>query len=126
MVDIVAFGLILGSPFVGFLPGPGGLPVLLAGLGMLASNHHWARRLLAELEKNRQRYSNKFFTNPRVMLATDVIGIAIILPAAFLVFSAENFFLRGLGIGTISTVILVLLTNRNRLDRLKAKVNRKR
>jgi hypothetical protein len=36
--------LIVGSPLVGILPGPGGIFVFAAGAALLIRNSHWAKR----------------------------------------------------------------------------------
>jgi hypothetical protein len=45
-VGILGGLLILTSGLIGWLPGPGGIPLFLLGLAVLASEFHWARRLL--------------------------------------------------------------------------------
>ena len=46
LVGVVGGFLILLGAATGWLPGPGGIPLVLAGLGVLASEFEWARRLL--------------------------------------------------------------------------------
>lgn len=50
-IDIAGFGLILLGLLTGWLPGPGGIPLILAGLGLLALNYTWAENLLKDLKK---------------------------------------------------------------------------
>ena len=38
--------LIIAAPLTGWLPGPGGIPLFIAGLAVLASEFEWAQRLL--------------------------------------------------------------------------------
>jgi len=45
VTDFAGYFLIILSPFVGILPGPGGIALFLAGLGLLSLNNHWARNL---------------------------------------------------------------------------------
>jgi hypothetical protein len=45
-VGIVGGLLIIAAPLTGWLPGPGGIPLLIAGLAVLASEFEWAQRLL--------------------------------------------------------------------------------
>ncbi|MEQ7872522.1 hypothetical protein ABDK56_00735 [Sphingomonas sp. ASV193] len=48
MVRTCLFGLgvmlMLGSPLVGVIPGPGGVFVFAAGLALALQNSHWAKR----------------------------------------------------------------------------------
>src|SRR3954452_3308903 len=38
--------LIIAAPLTGWLPGPGGIPLFIAGLAVLASEFEWGQRLL--------------------------------------------------------------------------------
>ena len=51
-VDVLGILLIIAAGLFGWLPGPGGIPLLLAGLSLLATNHEWARKLLHSLKEN--------------------------------------------------------------------------
>jgi hypothetical protein len=48
------FILVVAAPLVGLLPGPGGILVAAAGLGILATEFIWARRLLHKLKEGGQ------------------------------------------------------------------------
>ena len=50
---VSGWALIVASPFVGILPGPGGIPVFLAGLVIVLRNSHGAHRLFAVLQRHR-------------------------------------------------------------------------
>jgi hypothetical protein len=45
-VGIVGGLLLILAPLTGWLPGPGGIPLFIAGLAVLASEFEWAQRLL--------------------------------------------------------------------------------
>ncbi len=45
-VGIVGGILVIAAPLTGWLPGPGGIPLFIAGLAVLASEFEWAQRLL--------------------------------------------------------------------------------
>jgi uncharacterized membrane protein YbaN (DUF454 family) len=45
-VAVVGVTMMTLSVLLGWLPGPGGLPLFLLGLAVLASEFHWARRML--------------------------------------------------------------------------------
>lgn len=55
-VGFLGLLLILSSGLVGWLPGPGGIPLLLAGLGVWSSEFAWARRLTRWLFAQGRRY----------------------------------------------------------------------
>ena len=44
-VLVVGLGLVIISPFTGVLPGPGGIPIFLVGIAVLATEYEWAERI---------------------------------------------------------------------------------
>lgn len=50
--DIAGFGLIILGLAIGWLPGPGGIPLILAGLGILSVHNSWAKSILDYSKKN--------------------------------------------------------------------------
>lgn len=119
-IDVAGVGLIIASPFLGLFPGPGGVPIFFAGLGLLASNHTWARNILKDLEKHREGLAKRVFANKKVSLAADIIGTFILCGALYVLFTTDSFLYRGFSIGTISTTLLVLLSNQSRIERIIA------
>jgi hypothetical protein len=49
-VGVVGGLLIVAAPLTGWLPGPGGIPLFIAGLAVLASEFEWAQRLLLKVK----------------------------------------------------------------------------
>jgi uncharacterized protein (TIGR02611 family) len=49
-VGVVGGILIIAAPLTGWLPGPGGIPLFIAGLAILASEFEWAQRLLYKVK----------------------------------------------------------------------------
>jgi len=45
LVDTAGYLLIVASALTGWLPGPGGLPLLIGGLGLISINNKWAMDL---------------------------------------------------------------------------------
>lgn len=56
LTDTAGYLLIVAGIALGWLPGPGGLPLVLAGLGLLSINNDWARRLRDYIVKNGGEY----------------------------------------------------------------------
>lgn len=44
LVLVVGMTLVIVSPFTGVLPGPGGIPIFLIGVAILATEFEWAER----------------------------------------------------------------------------------
>lgn len=57
-VGIVGGLLIILAPLTGWLPGPGGIPLFIAGLAVLASEFEWAQRLLQWVKERVRRLTN--------------------------------------------------------------------
>ena len=55
---ISGFGLVIGGVFLLVLPGPGILTII-AGLVLLSSEFHWARRLLAWVKARFGQYAER-------------------------------------------------------------------
>ncbi|GAA1649486.1 hypothetical protein GCM10009744_46210 [Kribbella alba] len=49
-VGVLGCLLIIAAPLTGWLPGPGGIPLFIAGLAVLASEFEWAQRLLQRVK----------------------------------------------------------------------------
>lgn len=45
IVLVIGLLIVIASPFTGVLPGPGGIPVFLIGVAILATEFEWARRI---------------------------------------------------------------------------------
>lgn len=43
--------LVILSPFVGIIPGPGGIPVFAAGLALMLRNSAWAKRRFVRIKR---------------------------------------------------------------------------
>ena len=56
-VAVVGGFLVLAGLATGWLPGPGGIPLVLTGLAVLASEFRWARRLLARARVHAQTFT---------------------------------------------------------------------
>lgn len=119
-IDIAGGILIIISPITGVLPGPGGIPIFLAGLGLLATNHEWARRVIETAATSWQQSTAKIFqANPLLSRAIDALFTLVIVAAVTLNIVHDNPIVRIVCFGFISFSLLVLLSNQNRITRLK-------
>lgn len=61
--DAAGIACLMLVPFLGPLPGPGGIPLILAGFGLLAANHDWADDAIHYVKKNSENLLKTFFPN---------------------------------------------------------------
>ncbi len=54
LIDTLAILLLLTALAIGWLPATPGIPLALAGLGLLAINHEWANRILLRIKSEAQ------------------------------------------------------------------------
>jgi glucose uptake protein GlcU len=76
---IVGLVLIILSPFLGAIPGPGGFIVFFAGLSILAIHNKWAADLLAWAKDNATNLLDIVFReNKKIQLLNDCIGVLLV------------------------------------------------
>ena len=57
LMMLCGWALVISSPLVSWLPGPGGLLFFILGLGLILKNSHWARKQFARHSKKHPEYS---------------------------------------------------------------------
>ena len=126
LLDIAGFGLMILAPFLGWLPGPGGIPLFLAGLGLVSINHKWARDLIKDFDVRRVEFTDKFLMAGWVFsLFVDLVCISIILVVGYVAFTADALIVRAVAVGMTSFALIIILSNQKRLDRIVAKMKKK-
>ncbi|USN95319.1 MAG: hypothetical protein H6793_03225 [Candidatus Nomurabacteria bacterium] len=126
-VDILGVLLIIASGLVGWLPGPGGIPLFLGGLALLASNHEWAERLINSLGHHGNRLSEIIFSEkPRVQLIFDIISFLLFTLSCYVISTTRSTFFKVLFSGLMFTSIWLFIGNRKRLQRISKQIKQKR
>lgn len=119
LLDILGVLLIIISPFTGLVPGPGGIPIFFAGLGLLAINHRWARDLLNYFKTKGSQLVHKIFSDhPAIKWLYDIATVIILYIASWLIIHYTSRFIEGLAIVLIFASIALFLGNRQRLSKL--------
>lgn len=127
LTDIAGYGLLLLALLTGWLPGPGGIPLALAGLALLSVHNAWARRLRDYLLEHGKTIAHRIFAdNPIVQLAFDVLVLALLAGAAVLAWEHDAYWQFVLSISLFCTAIALGLLNRNRLKRITRYLKHKR
>lgn len=125
-IDILGFSLMIIAPLIGWLPGPGGIPLFLVGLSLVSLNHEWAENILNDFEKYRVEFTDKvLMSSPKVSLTLDFVFIMVLSVGSYISLTQEPILMRGLGLGFISISLLILLSNQKRFERISKYFKRK-
>jgi hypothetical protein len=121
-IDALGYGAIVAAALTGWLPGPGGIPLLILGLSLLATNHKWAERLLAWVKSGSGKLADQIFNgHPLLKLSVDVCGIVFVAAAAYLLTHFTRSIARSAAVSLIIVSVILLLGNRQRFAKIKAK-----
>lgn len=124
--DIAGYGLILLGLLTGWLPGPGGIPLILAGLGLLSIHNHWARKLLIFAKENSNRFMEYIFPeNPWVKALHDILVVIFASTAIYIFVTKDAKIAIGLAVSLSALAIVDFLYNRKRWRILKHKIQRR-
>lgn len=119
-VDVLGVLLIIAAALTGWLPGPGGIPLLIIGLSLLATNHEWAERWLNKVKHGGDQIGNKLFNgSPITTWAIDIAAVLLIAGAVLIVNHFTANVARSAAISLAALSLVLLLGNRNRLTALK-------
>lgn len=125
--DAAGVFLILLVPFLGPLPGPGGIPLLLTGLGLLSIHNDWAKRLLHYVRKNSEHLRDAFFPDkPLFQWGWDLLALALVVTGTLLNLYTDGFILKGFAVGLYALASTFFLFNRHRLRWFEKQIKRLR
>ncbi len=118
-VDIAGFLLILAGVLFGWIPGPGGIPLIIAGLSLLSINHRWAKRWLDRAKTGGLNITNRIFVDhPVVKWILDILGVCLIIVSAILLNAFTRNWIRTAAISIGFSGLGLFLGNRRRLQKL--------
>jgi hypothetical protein len=123
--DVAGVTCLVLVPFLGPLPGPGGIPLLLAGFGLLAVNHDWADDAILFVKKHGDNLITVFFPNKTLIKWSWDIGLVLLFIFGLWVETWGESFLftiGGLLINALSTTLFMF--NRGRLDWVNAQLRK--
>ncbi len=119
LIDILGFSCIIIAPFLGWIPGPGGIPLLIIGLSLLANNHEWAEKLLQKVKDRTSSAASKVTeASPAVQWAIDIGSVILIAVAVTVITQATKSLITTAAISFIIAGVVLLATNQNRYLRL--------
>lgn len=114
--DIAGYSLILLGLATGWLPGPGGIPLILAGLGLLSIHNTWAKHIkVFFLERGSEYMSYVFPADKRAQGAHDVLAATLFCVGMITFFVASAAWQFGLAVSCIALSVVDFLYNRDRI-----------
>lgn len=120
LLDTVGVMLMIAALLTGWLPGPGGIPLFIIGLSLLAINHAWAKRYNDLLRQYADRLGDYIFvTNPKVQLVYDLIAPILLMGGIFLLYDHRTTLMTSAGLSLSALGITIFLGNRHRWADLK-------
>lgn len=123
LTDLAGIILLILVPFLGPLPGPGGMPLLIAGLGLLAINHDWADNLLHKAKLHSDSLRRIVFPDITwIKWFWDVFAVAALSIGVYLSFIVDGYFLRAVSVVIMAGSTTVFIMNRNRITWLDKKI----
>jgi len=118
--DSAGYFLILLGIASGWLPGPGGIPLVIAGLGLLSINNQWAARLRDYLIKHGATFLKKIFPENRAaQIAYDALTLILLAVVTYLVWDHDPFWEVSVAIALFCIALIVASMNRRRGERIK-------
>ena len=110
----------IAALLTGWLPGPGGVPLFLVGLSLLAINHDWAKRYIDLLKDYADRIGDVvFIKNPVAQALYDVVAPILIITSVLLLVRHSALWMISLGIFCVFLGLTIFLGNRDRWKKLK-------
>jgi hypothetical protein len=122
LTDAAGYGLILAGILTGWLPGPGGIPLVVGGLGLLSINNLWAKKLRIFVLDHAGKAADILFPrNPWAEWGYDTLVVVLFALTIWLELRHASVVRMGLGLSAFCIALLIALTNRDRLNRIRSK-----
>jgi len=119
-VDAAGYALLVLAVLTGWLPGPGGIPLAIAGLGLLSIHNKWARRLRDYLLKHGGELVKVLFPpNPIIQWLYDIVAVLLLLLVTVLAFQHDPLWKISAAVGLFFIAIFLAALNRDRYMRFR-------
>jgi Putative transmembrane protein (PGPGW) len=120
LTDIGGYFLILAGVATGWIPGPGGIPLILGGLALLSINNKWAKDLREYLLENGGKAVKVLFPDrPHIQLLYDVAVVLLLALVAVLAWQHAAVWQISLAAFLFIVALLIAGLNRDRAVRIK-------
>ena len=124
-IDAAGYLLILLGLASGWLPGPGGIPLILGGLGLLSINNHWAKRWREWLALNASNLVKWMFPKHQFVQAMyDVLAVVLLGLVIYLGHHRAALWQISLAIVLFVIAIVIVGYNRDRVSNLRVRFSK--
>lgn len=124
LTDFAGAGLIIIGLSIGWIPGPGGIPLIIAGLGLLAINNKWAENILKKFVEKGEDFSKILFPkSKKIQILHDIISVMLIFLGILSIFIRPHKIFIGLGMTLVFIGVSECLINRDRLQNIKKRLS---
>ena len=121
-IDAAGYLLILAAALTGWLPGPGGIPLFIAGLSLLSVNNKWAKDLREYVLTHGGKIIQIIFPkHPIAQWAYDLIAIVLFGVSAYMGWRHEAIWQVSLAASAFFVATFISLMNRDRLATMRHK-----
>lgn len=125
VTDAAGYALLILAIASGWLPGPGGIPLALAGLGLLSIHNKWAQDLRDYILKHGGKFVQVLFPQNRFVQALYDLVVALLLAlVAVLAWRHAALWQTSLAVALFFISLLIAGLNRDRASRLKQKITK--
>lgn len=125
LFDTLGVLCIIAAPLTGWLPGPGGIPLAILGLSLLAVHHEWADRYIKILRAHADRLGDMIFVkNPAVQIAYDILAPMLVLSGGVLLWQRPHILATSAGGLMLIFGLVIFMGNRGRYVWLKQHLRR--
>lgn len=123
VLDILGVVFMIAALLTGWLPGPGGIPLFIVGLSLLAINHEWAERYIDVLKEYADKLGDLvFIEKPGVQRAYDIAAPLLIAGGLALVYYRNALWMLTAGVFLTFVGVTFFLGNRHRYREYKKKL----
>lgn len=120
--DILGVICILLAFLLGPLPGPGGIPLLIAGLSLLSIHNPWAKNLLDYARKHSTSFRAILFPRKKhIELLWDCTAFVLIGVWITVLLIDISSFAKAISTVLLTSSIVILVCNRSRIDKILKK-----
>ena len=125
LTDTAGVLCLLLVPFLGPLPGPGGIPLLITGFGLLAVNHDWADGAVHYVKQHSESLQRVIFPDVTwVKWSWDIFSVFLLVSGSALNIYAEHWFWKAFSYAVMAGSTTLFMMNRNRLAWLDKQLRR--